>query len=179
MRAQVGDRIVLAAVHVDESVRDGEVTVVHGKDGGPPYTVRWSDGHTGMIYPGPGAILRIGDREPGTEPAEQAAAPSGAVHEAPQPGEATLGHVREWHVRVSIFESGDETSATVVLLSDAPTHLQARGTSRRSPSDLAVPEIGDEIAVARALRHLADQLAGTAAADIEALSGKPAHVRAD
>jgi hypothetical protein len=35
-----------------------------------------------------------------------------------------------------------------------------------------VPEIGDEVAVARALRHLADQLLATAEGDIEELTGE-------
>ena len=39
-----------------------------------------------------------------------------------------------------------------------------------------VSEIGDEVAVARALRHLADQLLETAAKDIEAVTGKEAHL---
>jgi len=83
-------------------------------------------------------------------------------------------HVREWQVRVTIFEAGDATDANVVLLSDAATHLTARGESRRSVKDLPVPEIGDEVAVARALRHLADQLLETATEDIEALTGEDA-----
>lgn len=40
-----------------------------------------------------------------------------------------------------------------------------------------MPEIGDEVAVARALRHLADQLLDTAAQDLEAVTGEPAHIR--
>lgn len=171
MKAHVGDRIILAAVHINEPTRDGEITVVHGHDGEPPYTVRWSDGHEGLIYPGPGAVLRVGD------PSEAAAA--GRHQAVPGPDVSATPHVREWHVRVSIFERGDDTSASVVLLSEAPTHLQATGSSHRSPADPKIPEIGDEVAVARALRHLADQLAAAAEGDIEAVSGKPAHIRPD
>jgi len=36
-----------------------------------------------------------------------------------------------------------------------------------------VPEIGDEVAVARALRRLADQLIETAEQDLEAVTGQP------
>jgi DNA excision repair protein ERCC-2 len=60
MKAQKGDRIVLAGEQVDRPTRDGEVLEVRGKDGEPPYLVRWSDGHTGLLYPGPGSVLRIG-----------------------------------------------------------------------------------------------------------------------
>jgi hypothetical protein len=40
-----------------------------------------------------------------------------------------------------------------------------------------VPEIGGEVAVARALRHLADQLLDTAAQDVEAVTGENIHPR--
>ncbi|EWT00768.1 hypothetical protein N865_13575 [Intrasporangium oryzae NRRL B-24470] len=186
MRAQVGDRIILAAEHIDQPTRDGEVLEVRGADGGPPFFVRWSDGHTGLIYPGPGAILKIGTAEH-EAPAPPAAAPvptgvpvTAGTPATPPPAttHATApGHTREWNIRVTIFESGDDTSATVVLLADAPEHLSARGTSHRSAEDNAVPEIGDEVAVARALRHLADQLLHVAEQDIEDLTGEDAHVR--
>lgn len=35
--------------------REGEILEVHGQDGGPPYVVRWSDGHEGLMFPGPDA----------------------------------------------------------------------------------------------------------------------------
>ena len=70
-----------------------------------------------------------------------------------------------------MFESGDQTSAHVVLRTDSPTHLEATGTARRRPGDPDVPEIGDEIAVARALRRLADVLTGTATEDLSAVPG--------
>lgn len=197
MRAQVGDRIILAAEHIDEATRDGEILEVRGADGGPPYVVRWANGHTGLIYPGPGAILRIGaadaermpapDATPHAQPAPAAPAPA-APEAAPAPPAAEAhagssagpGHVREWNVRVSIFESGDDTSATVVLLADAPEHLSARGTSHRSSDDPAVAEIGDEVAVARALHHLADRLLETAERDVQSVTGEDAvHIRAN
>lgn len=178
MKAHQGDRIILAASHIEEPTRDGEVLEVRGEDGEPPYLVRWADGHTGLLYPGPGSILRVG---PEPEPEHAASASVGVPREESQASadtslegvaQPTGRHVREWQVRVSIFESGDDTSAKVVLLSDAPTHLTARGQSHRSTRDASVPEIGDEVAVARALRHLADQLLETAAQDIAAATGK-------
>lgn len=188
MRAHVGDRIILAADHVDQPTRDGKIVEVRGADGGPPFLVEWSDGHTGLIFPGPGSILRIGVPEgaegevPAPTPAvPKPAAPGTAPHAAPAAAPAAPsagpGHVREWEVRVSIFEAGDETSANVVLVADAPEHLSARGQARRSKDDTSVPEIGDEVAVARALRHLADRLMEAAETDIEMLTGEEAHVR--
>lgn len=176
MKARVGDRIILAADHVDQPTRDGKIVEVRGADGGPPFLVEWSDGHTGLIFPGPGSVLRIGHAEEEVVPMTPTAAPSDAPAATPRGG-AGPAHVREWQVRVSIFESGDDTSANVVLVADAPEHLSARGEARRSKDDTSVPEIGDEVAVARALRHLADKLMEAAETDIEMLTGEEAHVR--
>lgn len=177
MKAHQGDRIILAAKHIEEATRDGEVLEVRGADGDPTYLVRWSDGHTGLLYPGPGSVLRVGHEHeqvvgPPAEPSEVSV--DGLVEGV---AEHALSHAREWQVRVSIFESGDDTSATAVLLSDAPTHLTARGDSHRSAKDTLVPQIGDEVAVARALRHLADQLIEAAEQDIEVATGRDAYIR--
>lgn len=158
MRAAPGDRIILAGEQVDHPTRAGEV-LDSSPDGGPPYTVRWDDGHTSTLFPGPGSVLRVLDA-PTRPPAareEAAAAP---------------GVLREWTVRVTIFERGDDTTATVALLADDPEALTARGTSRRGRDDPADAHIGDEVAVARALRHLADQLLASAEHEIEASTGE-------
>jgi hypothetical protein len=168
MRAKVGDHIVLAAEHVDDATRDGTITEVRGADGGPPFLVRWSDGHSGLIYPGPGSVLRL------TGPGEST---SPDAHRPPEDETTATGLMHEWTVRVSIFESGDDTSATAVLLSDSPLHITAKGESHRSPDDDVVPEIGDEVAVARALRHLAEKLVATAESEIEDMTGREAHIR--
>ena len=55
MQATVGDRIVTESNKVDSPRREGEIIEVRGKDGGPPYVVKWSDGHEGLTYPGPDA----------------------------------------------------------------------------------------------------------------------------
>lgn len=165
MRAQPGDRIILAAPTIDGPLRDGEVFEARGEDGQPPYLVRWSDGHEGLLYPGPGSILRL------TSHPTESAGPARPREPQPHaPGEHP--RVRDWQVRVSIFGSDDDAEATVVLLADSPTHLTAHGHSHRSVGDRVVPEIGDEVAVARALRRLADQLLETAADDIEGVTGE-------
>src|SRR5674476_903853 len=154
MKAQVGDRIILAGTRVDDPVRDGEVLEVKGSDGGAPYTVRWSDGHTGLVYPGPGAVMKV---ESGTAPS----APRSKI----------------WRVQVSVAETGDNTRATALLISDQPVSLRGQGDSHRSPQDEPKGAIGDEVAVARALRHLADSLLAQAESDIEAVTGTDAYVR--
>jgi hypothetical protein len=172
MKAHAGDRIILAPVTVDGPFRDGEVIEARGPDDSPPFLVRWSDGHSGLIYPGPGSVLRVG---PTASPEEGAdAAPNAGAVSSSAPGAAPAGgsrRVHDWQVRISIVESDDDTDAQVVLVADSPTHLTASGHSHRSAADSPIPEIGDEVAVARALRRLADQLLDTAASDIGARSG--------
>ena len=55
MQAQVADQLVVESNRVDSPRREGEILEVQGEDGGPPYLVRWSDGHEGLTYPGPDA----------------------------------------------------------------------------------------------------------------------------
>ncbi len=158
MRAKAGDRIILAGELVDQPTRAGEVLEARGADGGPPYVVRWEDGHTSTMFPGPGSVLRVAE--------------SAAEHvpdTLPTPQE---GRLREWTVRVTIFEKGDDTTATVALITDAPDAVTARATSHRSSTDHDNPLIGDEIAVARALRRLADQVLLSAEQDIESATGE-------
>lgn len=57
MRAQVGDRLVVEGKTVDMHRQEGDVIEVQGKDGGPPYLVRWADGHEGLTFPGPDAHI--------------------------------------------------------------------------------------------------------------------------
>lgn len=158
MRAKAGDRIILAGELVDQPTRAGEVIEARGADGGPPYVVRWEDGHTSTMFPGPGAVLKVAEAEGG--------APAAPVPPAEE------GLVREWTIRVTIFERGDDTTATVALVSDSPEAMTARGTSHRSSGDSSDPHIGDEIAVARALRRLADQVLATAEHEIEEATGE-------
>ena len=57
MNANVGDRLVVEGRTVDAPRREGEVIEVRGDHGGPPFVVRWSDGHEGLTYPGPDAHI--------------------------------------------------------------------------------------------------------------------------
>jgi hypothetical protein len=58
MQATIGDQILIHSQHVDEQVRSGEIIDVRGTDGGPPFLVRWGDGHEALLYPGPDAEVR-------------------------------------------------------------------------------------------------------------------------
>ena len=57
MQADVGDQLVIESRTVDAPRKVGEVLEVHGADGGPPYVVRWSDGHEGLMFPGADAHI--------------------------------------------------------------------------------------------------------------------------
>lgn len=59
MQASVGDRLVIKSHHVGEPDRDAEILEVHGNDGGSPYLIRWEeDGHEGLFFPGPDAVVQ-------------------------------------------------------------------------------------------------------------------------
>jgi hypothetical protein len=87
-------------------------------------------------------------------------------------------HTRKWTVEILISEFDDErrTRAEARLQSDAGHPLTAQGEARRSPADREVPEIGDELATARALADLAYKLLDVTAGDIEQFTHRPAHL---
>ncbi|GAA5170862.1 MULTISPECIES: DUF1918 domain-containing protein [Amycolatopsis] len=52
MHATVGDRILVHGRTVGAAEQQGEIVEVRGEDGGPPYLVRFADGHEGLVFPG-------------------------------------------------------------------------------------------------------------------------------
>jgi hypothetical protein len=85
-------------------------------------------------------------------------------------------HIKTWHVELFIDEDERTTTARAVLHTEAPKHKEGLGLAVKAPHDLAVPEIGDEVAAARALRNLADALLETAAGDIAEIERRPVHL---
>jgi Domain of unknown function (DUF1876) len=83
--------------------------------------------------------------------------------------------VKRWNVAIEIDEHENRTRA-VARLDGGNVELTGVGLSRRSPHDQDVPQIGDELAVARALSELSHQLLDATAADIERITHQPAHV---
>lgn len=57
MHATIGDRLHVHGNTVGRADRIGEILEVRGPDGAPPYVVRFEDGHTGLIFPGPDAEI--------------------------------------------------------------------------------------------------------------------------
>lgn len=84
---------------------------------------------------------------------------------------------KTWHVEVHLDEHDGRTRARAKLLTRDGTRLTGVGLARLNPADTDVPEIGDELAAARALADLAHALLNTTADDIEALTHKPADVQ--
>lgn len=84
---------------------------------------------------------------------------------------------KRWSVEIIIDELDERTRAEALLHTDDKTRLRGRGTARLNPADKDVPKIGDELAVARALSHLADKLLHAAAEDLETVTHEPASLR--
>jgi hypothetical protein len=57
MQAAVGDRLHVHGATVGDPERMGEIIEVRGAGGEPPYVVRFEDGHTGLVFPGPDALI--------------------------------------------------------------------------------------------------------------------------
>lgn len=83
---------------------------------------------------------------------------------------------KTWHIDIYIGEREGRTHAEARLRPGDEVTLTATGTARLNPADSDVPEIGDELAVARALSPLAGKLLHVAADDIEAITHEKAHV---
>ena len=57
MQAAIGDRLRVHASIVGQPERAGEIVEVRGAGGEPPYLVRFDDGHTALVFPGPDAVI--------------------------------------------------------------------------------------------------------------------------
>jgi nicotinate phosphoribosyltransferase len=81
-----------------------------------------------------------------------------------------MAHIAEWGIRLYLDEEDDDTTLARVVLDTGTNTLTGEGRARRNPHDAPVPEIGDEVAAARALGDLARKLTEIAAGDIDELS---------
>ena len=64
---------------------------------------------------------------------------------------------RHWDVRLDIREDGDHCEVTAHLVA-GDRGLAGVGRSRRNPVDPTLPQVGEELATARALHDLAHHL---------------------
>ncbi len=76
---------------------------------------------------------------------------------------------KTWPVSIYLTEAEGHTHAEAVLDSGAAEALRGRGQARCNPTDADVPEIGDELAAARALADLSTRLLAAAAEDVKAV----------
>jgi hypothetical protein len=82
--------------------------------------------------------------------------------------------VKNWKVDIFLGEDEGRTYAEARLHTELGASLQGIGRAQVSPRDADVPEIGDELAVARALADLGHRLLMTAAGDIAQVTGNEA-----
>jgi hypothetical protein len=90
-------------------------------------------------------------------------------------GARELGRSRftTWTVSIAIGERAGRTHATAELQTDSETTLSGAGTVYLSPSHDAGSQVGDELAVARALFDLAQSLVQRATVDVaESVRGR-------
>jgi hypothetical protein len=87
-----------------------------------------------------------------------------------------MAHVRTWTVEINISEHEEERRTHADAILRGARTVRGQGEARRRPSDREVPEIGDELAAARALADLAYQLLDVAAGDIEQFTHRPVHL---
>jgi Domain of unknown function (DUF1918) len=57
MHATTGDRIRIHGNIVGHPDKNGEIVEVHGTSGEPPYLVKFDDGRTRLVFPGPDAVI--------------------------------------------------------------------------------------------------------------------------
>lgn len=84
--------------------------------------------------------------------------------------------VHTWHAKIHLFSSGDDSTAHAVLTTGSGITLNGYGRARRNPGDIDVPEIGEELAAARALRDLADRLLKATSDDIAQVEHERVHL---
>jgi hypothetical protein len=57
MEATIGDQLCIHGSSVGHPDKHGEIIEVRGTRGEPPYLVRFSDGQTRLVFPGPDAVI--------------------------------------------------------------------------------------------------------------------------
>jgi len=80
---------------------------------------------------------------------------------------------KSWSVQIDLGEHDGMTRAVARLHTGDRASLTGTGAARLNPADRDVPEIGDELAAARALSELAHALLEAAADDISNVLDEP------
>ncbi|MER7732638.1 DUF1876 domain-containing protein [Streptomyces erythrochromogenes] len=77
-----------------------------------------------------------------------------------------------WHVELEFTEEGHRTSAAALVRLGDGSEIKARGYALRHPSDPEQMRVGEEIAGARALMDLAQQMLQKAHSEIDEATGR-------
>lgn len=86
-------------------------------------------------------------------------------------------HEKRWQAVIFVDEHDGSTYAEARLQTGVAEPFVGIGRAHVNPVDADVPEIGDELAVARALADLGNRLLVTAARDIEQLTREEVRLR--
>lgn len=87
-----------------------------------------------------------------------------------------MDEVMTWSVTIDIGEHDGRTRAVAHLHTRDSDRMVGVGFARLAPPDRDVPEIGAELAAARALSDLARHLLGAAIEDVEGATGQSAQL---
>ncbi len=150
MHATTGDRISVSAPTVSQPPRTG--TIMEVSPGGR-MRVAWDDGTESTYMPAAGAaVIMTGD---------------GGHHTGPDRFGCTID--------IAVVEQDGDSMATATMRTPRGSWT-GEGASHRHPEDPSVPMIGEELAVGRALRSLADQLEQAAMDAIADHESRPIHL---
>jgi Domain of unknown function (DUF1918)/Domain of unknown function (DUF1876) len=158
MEAHVGDQFIVNSRIAGQPPRTGEIVECIDEGGlTPHFRVRWSDGHESIVYPGGDARV---------EPAGGTSSSAGTTADE---GRRTVS------IDLRLEEDSDHCEAVATMRTTLGA-MTATGRARRNPADPVAPMIGEELAIARALSHLADQLELAAREGIDSRQPNPSHL---
>ncbi len=136
MDADVGDRIEVSTNTLGVPPRYGDVVERTGSS----LRVHWDDGHESVFVPASNCRVLDADVRPG-------------------PTRISC------HIDIDLIEDTDECHASATLMTTRGL-LRASGRARRNPLDPAIPMVGEELAIGRAIRSLSEQLVAAAGDDL-------------
>ena len=87
-----------------------------------------------------------------------------------------MNQTRTLSLQVHVVEREADTTADVMLTLASGEQVRGHGLSYRNPRDPDVPEIGDELAAARALSELSHRLVEAAAENISRREHRDVHL---
>ena len=147
MEAHIGDHVVVEGTKVGQPQRRGQVLEILRGAGGDRLRVRWEGtDHETVLAPGPDMSV--------------------------EGGGDTMVERASMRIDVSLSEDTDHCEA-IARVRMRDRDFAGWGRARRHPADPAMPVVGEELAVARAMSDLSHQLVVAAADSLESALGRP------